>query len=298
MATTSRGKQPGASAGILTERQVRELCDANIVSRSNNTPVITRQTTVELHASEVAWFGTRSPVERRYVATDGKITINPGDIVSLVTLENLSFPADLCATIFPRGRLLALGLWSSATHVDFSFRGHLRIIFVNLGPHTLSIPVGEPIGRLEITRLGESGVSGYLGVNSDLRNSNNQSDYLVSSTSSTALASQNGAATLWSFAERLAQTEQRQEIVMKSIRWRRRSLVVGIALAFIGLLGFMGWISWTLISQFLDSKFGASFAASFLMIFASALVAYLGNRFRPSIISWMNLRETETGSKP
>ncbi|MBP2192483.1 dCTP deaminase domain-containing protein [Nocardia goodfellowii] len=297
MATNSRGEQRSAHPGILPEREVKKLCDTNLITRSNNTPVITRQTTVELHASEIAWFGTRSPVERRHVTTDGKITINSGDIVSLVTLECLAFPGDLCATIFPRGRLLALGLWSSATHVDFSFRGHLRIIFINLGPHTLTIPVGEPIGRLEITRLGETGTSGYLGVNSDLRNANNQSDYLVAGTNSTALTAQNGTLTLWSFAERLAQTELRQEVILKSMRRRRKFFTVGVVLILIGLLGLLGWASWKLISQFLDSKFGASFGASFLMIFASALVAYLANRYRPSLVSWVNLQEAEVESK-
>jgi deoxycytidine triphosphate deaminase len=274
--------------GILTEDEINRLVQIGAIARSRDEPVI-RQTTLELHASEVVWYGFRSPQDRRHqVDPGGKIIVQPGEIVSLVTEESVTLPQDITGTIFPRGRLLALGIWASATHVDYAFHGHLRIIFANIGPHTIALPVGEEIGRLELTRLECAGQMGYRGVNADLRHVNNQSDYLVMDQRALEKRSAALATTWWSLLERTESLEVSHKLLLASMRRIRLSIAIIIGVCLAGAFGLLIWSTWEILRKFLESQLGASAGASMLVLVVVAVATILRKKIIGSLKQWIS----------
>src|SRR6185437_8683197 len=69
----------------------------------------------------------------RISGAKGQVILQPGDIVSLFTLEELNLPADIAATAFAINAMSSEGLLVlNPGHVDPGFRGPLTVKAINI----------------------------------------------------------------------------------------------------------------------------------------------------------------------
>lgn len=92
--------------------------------------------------------------ERRIdVGSSGTILIKPGHRVVLITLERLAIPADVIARVASKGSLFSIGLTPVCTYADPGFEGNLGVVTQNTSDKYIELPVGEPIAKVDFTRL-------------------------------------------------------------------------------------------------------------------------------------------------
>jgi dCTP deaminase len=87
------------------------------------------------------------------VGDAGKILIKPGHRVVLITLEKLVVPPNIIARIVSKGSLFSVGLSPVCTSADPGFQGNLGIVTQNISESYIELPVGEPIAKVDFSRL-------------------------------------------------------------------------------------------------------------------------------------------------
>jgi deoxycytidine triphosphate deaminase len=74
------------------------------------------------------------------------VTLQPGQMMSIMTLEDLVIPRDLCATVYSRNSLALKGIFAfNAGHVDPGYDGPIVIRLINLRVRPFTITLGEAI---------------------------------------------------------------------------------------------------------------------------------------------------------
>lgn len=74
------------------------------------------------------------------------VTIQPGQMIFVVTLEDILMPTDLCGTVYSRNKLALQGILAlNAGHVDPGYEGPIAIRFINLRAIPWTLTLGEPI---------------------------------------------------------------------------------------------------------------------------------------------------------
>lgn len=92
--------------------------------------------------------------DRRIEVGEGqKILIKPGHRVVLITLEKLVVPPDMFARVGSKGSLFSIGLSPVCTYADPGFQGNLGIVTQNISDKYIELPIGEPIAKVDFTRL-------------------------------------------------------------------------------------------------------------------------------------------------
>lgn len=83
------------------------------------------------------------------------IHLGPNEFVLGWTLERIELPADLGARIEGRSTYARLGLsiHQTAPIVHPTFKGHLRLEMVNIGPYTLQLYPGQSICQLLVEEM-------------------------------------------------------------------------------------------------------------------------------------------------
>src|ERR1700730_221123 len=95
---------------------------------------------------------------RRFdVGEGGKVLIKPGYRVVLITQEELRVPPDIIARIISKGSLFSIGLSPVCTYADPGFPGNLGVVTQNISDKYIELPVGEPIAKVDFSRLGKTG---------------------------------------------------------------------------------------------------------------------------------------------
>ena len=85
------------------------------------------------------------------------VIIAPGEVVTMLTLEELSLPANIAATAYAMngqssGGLLVL----NPGHIDPGFSGPLTVMAINLRKSNLSLSIGDRIFTVVFQRLNEA----------------------------------------------------------------------------------------------------------------------------------------------
>jgi deoxycytidine triphosphate deaminase len=84
----------------------------------------------------------------------GQVILQPGDIISLFTLEELNLPADIAATAFAMNAMSSQGiLVLNPGHVDPGYKGPLTVRVINLRATPKSIDLGTKIFTVVFERL-------------------------------------------------------------------------------------------------------------------------------------------------
>lgn len=91
-----------------------------------------------------------------------QIIVQPGEIISIFTLEELNLPSDIAATAFAMNQQSSRGLLVlNPGHVDPGFKGPLTVMALNLRRVPLAISRGSPIFTVIFEHLPKSTTSPY-----------------------------------------------------------------------------------------------------------------------------------------
>jgi deoxycytidine triphosphate deaminase len=82
------------------------------------------------------------------------LSLKPGQMVIVVTHEELTLPTDVCGTVYSRNRLQKDNILAlNAGHVDPGYDGQIIIRLINLGSTIWTFPLGEPIFTIVFEQL-------------------------------------------------------------------------------------------------------------------------------------------------
>ena len=130
-------------AGQLIRRPMR---DANALCKIE-------PASYDLRAGTILWKDrTSSEIQKRIFdeSTDALrrevVTVLPGQMVFVVTHEELQLPQSVCATVYSRNSLQKRNILAlNAGHIDPGYEGPIIIRLINLGATGWALAVGEPV---------------------------------------------------------------------------------------------------------------------------------------------------------
>ena len=74
------------------------------------------------------------------------LTVQPGQMIFVVTREDILMPQDLCGTVYSRNKLALEGILAlNAGHVDSGYEGPIVIRLINLRAIPWTLTLGDPI---------------------------------------------------------------------------------------------------------------------------------------------------------
>jgi len=74
------------------------------------------------------------------------VTLHPGQMVFVITYEELNLPPDVCGTVYSRNRLQKQNILAlNAGHVDPGYRGPIIIRLINLGQTEWPLTLGDAV---------------------------------------------------------------------------------------------------------------------------------------------------------
>ena len=78
--------------------------------------------------------------------TQDTVTILPGQMVFIITHEELQLPSCICGTVYSRNRLQKENILAlNAGHIDPCYEGPIIIRLINLGSHAWLLPLGDAV---------------------------------------------------------------------------------------------------------------------------------------------------------
>ena len=79
-------------------------------------------------------------------AEQATVTVWPGQMIFVVTREDILMPPDLCGTVYSRNNLALKGILAlNAGHVDSGYEGPIAIRLINLRATPWTLNLGDPI---------------------------------------------------------------------------------------------------------------------------------------------------------
>jgi deoxycytidine triphosphate deaminase len=90
---------------------------------------------------QTVWYDHRVSYERQPC-----VTLQPGQMMFVLTEEEISMPEDLCGTVYSRNKLARDGILAlNAGHIDPGYKGPIAIRMINLRSIPYSLRLGAPI---------------------------------------------------------------------------------------------------------------------------------------------------------
>lgn len=104
-------------------------------------------TSYDLHiGSDHVFLGRR--LKQKHLDEGQKLTIEPGQAVTLVSLEYIGLPSNIAATVFSKVSWLERGLSQISTYVHPGFYGHLTESLMNVSNKRVSLDYGSPFCQI------------------------------------------------------------------------------------------------------------------------------------------------------
>ena len=89
----------------------------------------------------ILYYSPGCPAEKQ-----STVTVQPGQMIFVVTRENLKMPTNVCGTVYSRNSLALLGILAlNAGHVDPGYEGPIVIRLINLRSTPWTLILGAPI---------------------------------------------------------------------------------------------------------------------------------------------------------
>ena len=83
---------------------------------------------------------------RPWIIPQPTLTVQPGQMIFVVTHEDILMPSDLCGTVYSRNSLALAGILAlNAGHVDSGYEGPIVIRLINLRAIPWTLTLGDPI---------------------------------------------------------------------------------------------------------------------------------------------------------
>ena len=90
----------------------------------------------------------------RYVLKEGyNLLLKPKQTLVVITMESLRLPANVLGRILTKGVLFSIGILPVNTYADPGFSGRLGLVLHNLSNSYIRITPGDPIAKIEFSRL-------------------------------------------------------------------------------------------------------------------------------------------------
>jgi dCTP deaminase len=138
--------------GTLTDSDIVACCANNQLIIKNFDRENVKQACYELRAGNV--YYDLSENHKQCELKNGEyILIKPKQLLVIITKEVLDIPLDILARILTKGKLFSIGLLPVNTYADPGFYGQLGIVLFNLSNNYIKIFPGEPIAKIEFTKL-------------------------------------------------------------------------------------------------------------------------------------------------
>ena len=84
------------------------------------------------------------------------VTVQPGQMIFVVTLEDIVMPQNLCGTVYSRNKLALAGILAlNAGHVDSGYDGPIVIRLINLRAIPWTLTLGDPIFTITFQTVDE-----------------------------------------------------------------------------------------------------------------------------------------------
>jgi dCTP deaminase len=148
--------------GTLTDTDIIAFCSKGKLIAKEFDKEFIKQSCYELRASSI--YYDLSEDNKKYDLAKGDfVLLKPKQMVVIITLEVLDIPADILGRILTKGKLFSIGLLPVNTYADPGFYGQLGIVLYNLSNNYLKIYPGEPIAKVEFTRLHNPVANPYHG---------------------------------------------------------------------------------------------------------------------------------------
>lgn len=82
------------------------------------------------------------------------VTVQPGQMIFVVTLEDILMPQNLCGTVYSRNSLALRGILAlNAGHVDSGYEGPIAIRLINLRAIPWTLTLGDPIFTITFQKV-------------------------------------------------------------------------------------------------------------------------------------------------
>lgn len=151
-------------SGTLRDGEIRELAKSGNLISAEFDPECVHQACYELRAGNVYYDLSNLPEVPRHELREGEqILVKPKQLVAIITKEALELPPDILGRVLTKGRLFSVGMLPINTYADPGFRGNLGLVMYNLSSNYLQIRPGEPIAKIEFSRLEEPVEDPYSG---------------------------------------------------------------------------------------------------------------------------------------
>lgn len=147
-------KYPGEFViGTLTDQDIKDYASRRKLISDNFDERFVKQVCYELRASNIYYLPIESDTKKEVLDGEEFILLRPHQLVVIITQETLDVPSDILGRILTKGSFFSLGINAVNTYVDPGFKGRLGIVFQNQTTQYLKIPVGQPIAKIEFSKL-------------------------------------------------------------------------------------------------------------------------------------------------
>jgi deoxycytidine triphosphate deaminase len=151
--------------GLLVDEEIRTAIKKGILLTAETSDLDrVRQTSYELRLSTKVEYleidESSGEVNAKYVrpanGIENILKIEPGQTLKVLTMESFFLPANVTARITPVGNVYKLGLSPETTYADPGFSGEFYLVLCNYSSRVVELRVGQPIARIEFTKLPKS----------------------------------------------------------------------------------------------------------------------------------------------
>jgi dCTP deaminase len=138
--------------GTLSDEEIIDLCGrGHLITESFQVQNV-KQACYELRAGSI-YYRPAEGNHRETVANEQCILIKPKQLIVIITMETVEIPPDILGRVLSKGVLFSLGLLPVNTYADPGFSGRLGIVLFNAANNYVKIEPGDPIAKIEFTRL-------------------------------------------------------------------------------------------------------------------------------------------------
>src|SRR5229473_4999522 len=142
---------------ILNKKDIQDAIDGGSLIRNalrdDTGAAVVEPASYDLRAGIVLWKNAENDcIERRDFDATGDllqqpvVTLRPGQMVFVITHEELRLPTDISGTVYSRNMLQKQNILAlNAGHVDPGYEGPILIRLINLGAIPWPLPLGEAV---------------------------------------------------------------------------------------------------------------------------------------------------------
>ncbi len=157
--------------GVLTKRQIEDrINDGQLLRhprKDGNGQLDIEADSYDLAAGTAIWkeYGVNRDEQKVITlkhnpdlsrAEQPTVSVQPGQMVFVVTQEDVLMPMDLCGTVYSRNSLALKGILAlNAGHVDSGYEGPIAIRLINMRATPWTLALGEPIFTIAYQTLDE-----------------------------------------------------------------------------------------------------------------------------------------------